>query len=975
MTPDRWRLISRIYHEASAQPPDARDRFVYEAAAGDSDIERQVRSLLAGSADDSFLRSPIVSAGDDTRPGGIAGMRLGRFDVRGLLGSGGMGEVYRAHDETLGRDVALKILPPHCLEDHDRLARFEREARVLATLNHPNIAAIYGVEAIPPEPGGTRASLRAMVLELVEGETLADRLRLGPLPVEEAIEVAMQLADALEAAHEKGIIHRDLKPANIALRSDGVAKVLDFGLSKAFDVATLPAERPPAAAAGHTIEGVVLGTPAYMSPEQARGHAVDKRTDIWAFGCVLYEMLTGAPAFTGGSASDTISAVLGSEPSRSALPAATPSGVRRVIDRCLIKDARRRLRDIGDARADIEDASPAPAVPPVTAGVRVGPWVVAVVAAVAASWLAFDRLRAPATDVPQAGALERLTYDSGLTTMPALSPDGQLVAYASDRSGRGDLDIWVQQTGGGPPLRLTGDPADDHWPEFSPDGKQIVFRSERDGGGIYLVPALGGPERLVAPEGRTPRFSPDGTQLAYWAGQFRGPASVQNTALFVVPLAGGTPTRVASDFDVARDAVWAPDGRSLLFLGRRDRSRPVAETFDWWWAPLDGRMPVKTDMFESGLLRETIAFQGDGSPAAWTADGVVFTADANLWMVPFSPQNGRPAGRPRRLTTVTGRAEAPSIGRDGSLVFAVTQSQRLVERISLDATAVDPEPVPLYVDNRSVALRAGTSADGTVMVFDQGFDTYREVWVRDTRTGQQQMLLRVNSELPGSPTISPDGSRVAYRVAESLGEDQAEGFVVELAGGVPRPICERCGVFGFLSDSQRVLAVWDESKVLGTIDVRDGSRVELIRGGEGRLDRPHTSPDDRWLAFREVTGQVSRVFVTSLAGARPAPRAAWQLVEQPTSTGRPTGWSLDSTVLYTLLDTDGFRCVWGQRLDPRSGQLSGPVFPVRHLHVQMDNGPSTSFSNPVTPDGFLYERVARTGDLWRLVPTRSPDGN
>ena len=968
MTPDRWQLISRIYHEASAQPADARDLFVRQAAAGDSDVERQVRSLLARSADDSFLHSRIVSAGwpDDSRPPVLAGARLGRFEVRGLLGSGGMGEVYRAHDDTLGRDVALKILPPH-LEDRDRLARFEREARVLATLNHPNIAAIYGVEAIPGH-GAADPGLRAMVLELVDGETLADRVARGPLPIDDAIGVAMQLTEALEAAHEKGIIHRDLKPANIAIRSDGVVKVLDFGLSKAFDVASLPGDRPPVAAAGHTLDGVVLGTPAYMSPEQARGQAIDKRTDIWAFGCVLYEMLTGAPAFTGDSASDTISAVLNGEPSRSALPAATPPGVRRVIERCLVKDARRRLRDIGDARADMDDAPPPTAVQPLPASARpIVPWVVAAGAIILAAWLAVDRLRGAATANTAPGpALQRLTYDSGLTTMPALSPDGQLVAYASDRSGRGDLDIWVQQTGGGAPLRLTSDPSDDHWPEFSPDGKQIVFRSERGGGGMYLVPALGGPERLVAAEGRNPRFSPDGLQLAYWAGQFRGPASVQNTALFVIPLGGGTPTRVAPDFDVARDPVWAPDGRSLLFLGRSDRGRPVAETFDWWWAPLDGRMPVKTNMFGSGLLRETIAFQGDGSPSAWTGEGVLFTADANLWTVPLSPENGRVSGRPRRLTTVTGRAEAPSIGRDGSTVFAVTQSQRIVERISLDA-APEPRPVPLYVDNRSVALRAGTSADGAVMVVDQGFDTYREIWVRDTRTGRQSMLLRVNSPVPGSPTISPDGARVAYRVGESLGEDEARGFVVEIAGGVPTPICDRCAVFGFLSDSQRVLAAWNESTVLGTIDIRDGSRVELIHADEGRLDRPHTSPDDRWLAFRTIAGPVSRVYVAPITTAGPTPHAAWQLVEQPTTTGRPAGWSLDSTVLYTLLDTDGFRCVWGQRVDPRSGRLSGPVFPIRHLHVQMDNGPSTSFSNPVTSDGFLYERVTRTGDLWRLA--------
>ena len=291
----------------------------------------------------------------------LAGRQFGSYKILSLLGAGGMGEVYRARDTKLGRDVAIKVVADAFLSDPERLARFEREARVLATLNHPHIGAIYGLE----EADG----IRGLVLELVEGETIAERLAAGPLPIQEALAAARQIADALEAAHEKGIVHRDLKPANIKITPDGVVKVLDFGLAKVFARAGAGSDvsQTPTVAIDGTQEGVIAGTAAYMSPEQARGKAVDKRTDIWAFGCVVYEMLTARPAFRGETASDTIAAILEHEPDWSALPARTPASIRRLIQRCLEKDPKRRVRDIGDARIDIEEALGAGASPAVAA--------------------------------------------------------------------------------------------------------------------------------------------------------------------------------------------------------------------------------------------------------------------------------------------------------------------------------------------------------------------------------------------------------------------------------------------------------------------------------------------------------------------------------------------------------------------------------------------------------------------------------
>src|SRR5258708_5289971 len=284
----------------------------------------------------------------------VAGTKLGSYEVLAQIGAGGMGEVYLAHDTKLGRDVAIKVLPEAFAHDPSRMLRFQREAKMLASLNHPNIATIHGLE----QSGGTSC----LVMELVSGETLAERVKAGPLPIEEALKIAVQIAEALEAAHEKNIIHRDLKPANVKVTPEGKVKVLDFGLAKAFegDAANDDPSNSPTLSRAATMQGVILGTAAYMSPEQARGKTCDKRTDIWAFGCVLYELLTGKPTFHGEDVTDILAAVVRAEPDWQALPAATPLKVRDLLRRCLQKDKNLRFRDAGDARIEIHEALTAP---------------------------------------------------------------------------------------------------------------------------------------------------------------------------------------------------------------------------------------------------------------------------------------------------------------------------------------------------------------------------------------------------------------------------------------------------------------------------------------------------------------------------------------------------------------------------------------------------------------------------------------
>ena len=896
------------------------------------------------------------------------GTRLGTYEIIAPIGEGGMGQVYRATDTALGRQVAIKILPDAFASDPDRLARFEREAKTLASLNHPHIAAIYAIEKSTGQ--------LALVMELVEGDDLSQRIVRGAIPIDEALPIARQIAEALEAAHEQGIVHRDLKPANIKVRADGTVKVLDFGLAKAMPPIS---GMPPSQSQATTTTtpglisrvGAILGTAAYMSPEQTRGTGVDKRTDLWAFGCVVFEMLTTRRAFEGATTTDLLAAIIEREPDWSLLPPATPIGVRRLLRRCLTKDPKKRLHDIADARLDLDDIltsqrdgepGSARARPAWASGGALAFAAIAIVTA-AITWLVAQQMHPMTSDGPAIDAtVERLTYDSGVTRMPALSPDGRLLAYASDRSGDGNLDIWVQQIFGETPLRLTDDPADDVAPDFSPDGTQVVFRSERNGGGIYVVSALGGAARLVAQDGRRPRFSPDGSRIAYWSGQFRGGAA-SASSLFVIALSGGAPTRLLPDFAVANDPVWAPDGQSLLVAGVRDSTSQPADSFDWWRAPIDGTPPVRTGVFEIPLLRGTRV-----SPSQWTSAGVLFTRGDDLFRVSLSPA-GRIFAPPRRLTLGVGPYVDPTSGPDGDLVFARLEVLRAVERASLSNPT---EPATrLYADTSSNTFRTSGTTDGSTIVFEREVGAAREIWIKHIPSGRQTLVTRVATRNGLNATVSPDGARIVYTQSSTeTGGPLGTGYVIETAAGVPQKLCEACELHGFLADNQRVLAVVNGALTIRVIDVRTGaSRDLVIAGDRSRLGRPHVSPDDRWLVFGRRRGTVGKTVVVRFPVGQPVVSDNLEAVDEPTSTGRPAGWSLDSHVVYLLLDTDGFRCLWGQRLDPTTGGLLGKPFVARHFHTT--EGMGTTFGNAITTAGFLYERIDAAASVWRLtVPAR-----
>ena len=483
MEQELWRKVEELFHAALERTPDARQTFLDGTCNGDIDLRRQVDLLLAKEKQaGSFLERPAIENMPVilTVAGSLLGQQFGPYQIVSLLGAGGMGEVYRAHDRKLGRDVAIKTLPHEFARDPERLSRLRREARTLASLNHPNIAAIYGLEE--------SEEADCLVMELVEGEMLR-----GPLPVGTALDRACQVASALEAAHDKGIIHRDLKPANVKVTPQGTVKVLDFGLAKAiwWPEGNRDLSQSAAVKSVESVAGQIVGTPGYMSPEQARGRDVDKRTDIWAFGCLLYELLTGKRAFPGETLQDTIASVLEREPNWHALPAKTPTLVRELLRQCLQKDPARRLNNIADARRTIEKAQRG-----------WNRWRVTAIAAAALAMLAIGAalwLR-NATHLPGRSQWLQLTKLPDSVTQPALSPDGQMLAFIRGYSTFfGPGQVYVKKLPNGEPVQLTHDNSLKMSPTFSPDGLRVAYTTvdSQFHWDTWAVPTLGGEPRLL----------------------------------------------------------------------------------------------------------------------------------------------------------------------------------------------------------------------------------------------------------------------------------------------------------------------------------------------------------------------------------------------------------------------------------------------------------------------------------------------
>jgi eukaryotic-like serine/threonine-protein kinase len=797
------------------------------------------------------------------------GTRIGAYETGGELGSGGMGVVYRAHDVRLGRDVALKVLPAEFSTRPDRVARFRREARLLASLSHPHIAAIFGFEETE--------EVTALVLELVEGETLSERLLRGAIPLHEAVTIAQQIAEALEAAHDRGIIHRDLKPANIKLTPEGSVKVLDFGLAKVFESPSPDSE--PLTSQTATLErtepGMILGTVGYMSPEQARGEVADKRADIWAFGCVVYEMLTGRRTFSGASRSDVLAAVINQEPDWNALPPSTPQTMRTLLGRCLVKDRRRRLRDIGDAVLELEPAATpgwsssdwnvTPSV-----GRRRSLWriaaVVGVVLALLVAAAALTLLQRSPPAVPVTVRLSAVlpggvavTQGPGYASSLALSPDGRTVVIAG--TGRHGLQLYQRSLDQLEMTPIAGTEGGSN-PFFSPDGKWIGFFAD---GRLRRIPADGGSAVDIAqvPEHTFgASWGPD-DRIVFVPGAF--------SALRVVEMSDGTVKTLAELAD-ERESHYNPeisaDGRIVFF--------------DDGWSihaldSLSGRRAKITEgtspryTFPGYLLfcRGTTILAAAFDPAR---------LEITSQVVPLVDGIGDPASSTKHY----------AVSRSGHLAYvpmAASHSLVLIDPDGTEQLLADERPrfqnPQFSPDGRRIAVASSRRRSEPI-----------DVWIYDLDTGASS---RLTFEGGRAPVWTPDGSAITYShlgKARGIYRKSADGsgpaeriVALEqfhwLIGWTPDGNTLAYGGMDGASDQQRSTgAIWASTGAESRYVVEPGS----IWGG--RL-----SPDGRWLAYYELETGSFEVYVTRF----PEGGARWLISE---GGGRDPSWSPDGKELY-----------------------------------------------------------------------------
>ncbi len=802
------------------------------------------------------------------------GQDLSHYRIVAKLGAGGMGEVYRARDSKLGRDVAIKVLPSAFARDADRMARFQREAKVLASLNHPSIASIYGLE----DSGSTHA----LVMELVEGPTLGDRIRSGPIPIDEALRIGKQICEALEYAHERGIVHRDLKPANVKVTADDAVKVLDFGLAKALegDPSSVDISTSPTISRMATMQGVLLGTAAYMSPEQAKGKAVDRRADIWAFGCVLYEMLTGKQAFQGESVTDTLAAVIRAEPDWSQLPAALSVRVRILLHRCLQKDPKQRLRDIGDARIALDEVlsgTPDPSLAG-AAGISALLWrrtliiglgggLVAAVTGLAV-WNLKPTLPQPVTrtviNLPPDQQLAGMGYGPAL----AISPDGTQLAYVATQAGTQQIYLRALDSAEAKPMPGTEGGSE---PFFSPDSQWLGFFA---GGKVKKISVGGGAAQNLG-DAVVPLGGSWGSHrmIAFVPGLTSGLEQVSEE--------GGVPQPLARLEKVEISHAWPeflPDGKAVLF--------------DVTSATVRSQVVVQS----TATGERHIVIQAGAQPHYARSGHLVYAQGGNLMAAPFDPRRlevtgaGVPVVGDVLPTTLTGAAQY-SFSATGSLVYASGGSQTTQRRLVWVSRTGAEQPLAAPARNY---VYPRLSPDGqqvavTIAEHEQGLQVWLYSLSRDLLT-----KLTLQGYANAISSWTPDGKRIAF-MSNNVGPQNVFWQMADGSGSVERlTTSEYVQIPGSWSPDGRLLAFVEENPTTGydiwVLRTSDREVQPFLRTPFNET-APEFSPDGRWLAYVSDESGRFEIYVQPY----PGPGGKWQI---STDGGTEPVWNRNGRELF-----------------------------------------------------------------------------
>ncbi len=843
------------------------------------------------------------------------GQTISHYQVLARLGGGGMGVVYQARDLRLDRLVALKVLPPDLTRDAEAKARFMQEAKAASGLDHPNICTVHDIDETPD-------GQLFIVLAYYAGETLKQLIARGPLPLDLAFDLATQIAHGLQKAHAAGIVHRDIKPANVMVTADGVAKIVDFGLAKLVD------------ATGLTRPGTTLGTVAYMSPEQTRGEAVDARSDLWALGVVLYEMVAGRMPFGGDSAAATATAIQQQTPTPlTAIRSGVPLELDRVVARALARDRTERFQTAADLAAELRRLRRASDAAAVTGGTvplapasatrsRTAMWALAgaVVVGAIGAMLLWPR-GADVPRVPRFVNPVQVTNAIGMEDYPTWSPDGQTLAYAATQDASptsGNWDVWVTQVGGGPPVNRTADHAgDDRYPTWSPDGKQIAFWSDREGAGYFVMPAQGGtPHKVIGTPGARgdaggggtgiggrPAWSPDGRELA---GAVLSPAGY---ALTLTALSSDQsrhadlPTGLVGVMDLS----WSPDGRFLAFV--------------------DGR-PLRTitRLYAGGLGDDGFTAISDGRTSAWSptwsddSRALYFVQNGagtmDLWQQPMT--GASPAGVPSAVTTGVEVRQA-AFSRDGRRL-AYSKGRRVgnVWRVPIrpDRPATWADAEQLTFDQAFIEY-VDVSPDGTRLLISSDRSGNSDLWSLPSRGGEMRQLT-ADPTPDWNPRWSPDGQQVAFYASRS---GKREIWVQPVAGGPARQLsrADTDAYWPTWSPDGRQIAFFTNagsSSKIWLVPAAGGEGHELTSGGDAST--PEWSRDGRWLTFVSTRSGIERVWRLPAAGGE-----AEMLGGGPVYTHR---WSPDGKHIYMTGLSERADSIWEMATD---GTQERPVTDLR----------------------------------------------